>query len=161
MALKTVSNVSILRRSEPLGGSHTIVVALLGAMLFAQFFLPRFALHFGQRELSFDVIVTLVSVATLGLVGGVRPEPARVALYCIAIGCMLVSAAFNGGGLTGRVSAPSFLLLASMYFAYVFVIPDPSGATFEATLRLFRRFSLIVAFAGIAQFAAQVAIPGP
>src|SRR5579872_5743618 len=131
MALKTVSNVSILRRSEPLGGSHTIVVALLGAMLFAQFFLPRFALHFGQRELSFDVIV------------------------------MLVSAAFNGGGLTGRVSAPSFLLLASMYFAYVFVNPDPSGATFEATLRLFRRFSLIVAFAGIAQFAAQVAIPGP
>ena len=130
-------------------------------MLFAEFFLPRFALHFGQRELSIAAIVTLVSVAALVVVGGVRPDPVRVGLFCVATGAMLIAATFNGGSLTGRVSAPSFLLLVSMYFAYVFVVPDASGATFETTLRLFRRFSLIVATAGIIQFVAQVAIPGP
>ena len=161
MALRPSSNVSILRRPEPNHGSHGVVSMLLGAMLVAEFFLPRFALHFGQRELSIAAIVTLVSVAMLVLVGGVRPDPARVGLYCVTMGCMLVSAVLNGSGVTGRVSVPSFLLLASMYFAYVFVIPDPSGATFETTLRLFRRFSLIVAVAGICQFVAQVAIPGP
>ncbi|MGH7125752.1 MAG: hypothetical protein ACREFI_15360, partial [Stellaceae bacterium] len=161
MAQRLSSNVSILRRAEAIHGSPGIVAALLGAMLFAEFFLPRFALHFGARELSIAVIVTLVSVAMLVLVGGVRPDPTRVALFCITMGCMLISAVLNGSGVTGRVSAPSFLLLASMYFAYVFVIPDPSGATFETTLRLFRRFSLIVAVAGICQFVAQIAIPGP
>ena len=161
MAQTHPSNVSILRRNTALDRSRGIVTGLLGAMLFAEFFLPRFALHVGQRELSIAAIVTLVAVAMLVVVNGVRPDPARVALFCITIGCMLVSATFNGGSLTGRVSAPSFLLLAAMYFAYIFVIRDPSGATFEATLRLFRRFSLIIAIAGICQFAAQVAIPGP
>lgn len=137
------------------------MTALLGTMLFAEFFLPRFALHFGQRELSIDVVVTLAAVAMLVLIGGVRPDPVRVGLFCLAISAMVVCATFNGGGLTGRVSTPSFLLLVSMYFAYVFVVPDTDGGAFESTLRLFRRFSLIVAIAGIVQFAAQVAIPGP
>ena len=158
MAHTQASNVSILRRSNP---SIGIVSALLGTMLFAEFFLPRFALHFGARELSIDVIVTLVSVAMLVLVGGIRPDPLRVGLFSLMVGAMLLCATFNGGSLTGRVSTPSFLLLISMYFAYVFVVPDASGDTFETTLRLFRRFSLIVAVAGIAQFVAQVAIPGP
>ncbi len=144
-----------------LDGRSRAVSVLLGTMLFAEFFLPRFALHFGQRELSIDVIVTLVCVAVLVLVGGIKPEPVRVALFCLAIGAMLVSASFNGASLTGRVSAPSFLLLAAIYFAYLFVVPDGSGAIFETTLRLFRRFSLIVAVAGVIQFAAQIAIPGP
>ncbi len=151
-------NVSILRRSNSVSG---IVSALMGTMLFAEFFLPRFALHFGHRELSIAAIVTLVGVAMLVLVGGIRPDPARVGLFSVAVGAMLVAATFNGGGLTGRVSAPSFLLLVSMYFAYVFVVPDASSTTFETTLRLFRRFSLIVAIAGIIQFFAQIAIPGP
>jgi hypothetical protein len=161
MVQELSSNVSILRRPTAIDGSRGIVSGLLSAMLFAEFFLPRFAIHLGARELSISAIVTLASVAMLVLVGGVRPDPTRVGLFCLTIGLMLISATFNGGGLTGRVSAPSFLLLACMYVAYVFVIPDASGATFEATLRLFRRFSLIVAIAGICQFAAQVIIPGP
>jgi hypothetical protein len=158
MAQGQTRNVSILRRSHATSG---IVSALLSTMLFAEFFLPRFALHFGERQLSIDAIVTLVSVAMLVLVGGIRPEPGRVGLFCLTTGAMLLSAILNGGGLTGRVSAPSFLLLVSMYFAYVFVVPDASGATFESTLRVFRRFSLIVAIAGIVQFAAQIVVPGP
>jgi len=153
--------VSILRPSVAVSQRVSLVTALLGTMLFAEFFLPRFALHFGDRELSIDVIVTLVSVAMLVLIGGVRPEPTRVGLYLVAITCMLVAAVLNGGGLTGRVSAPSFLLLASMYIAYVFVVPDDSNQTFDATLRIFRRFALIVTVAGICQFFAQIGVPGP
>lgn len=134
---------------------------LLGTMLFAEFFLPRFAVHFGQRELSVDAVVTLVCVAMLVLVGGIRPDPTRVGLYCIAMGSLLVAAILNGGSLAGRVSAPSFLLLVCMYVAYVFVIPDESDATFRAALRQFRLFALIVAIAGICQFAAQIVVPGP
>lgn len=154
-------SVSILRPSMQARQSAGVVPALLATMLFAEFFLPRFALHFGQRELSIDVIVTLVSAAILVLVGGVRPEPTRVALFFAAITCMLVAAILNGGGVTGRVSAPSFLLLASMYIAYVFVVPDDTNATFQTTLRIFRRFALIVTVAGICQFFAQILVPGP
>ena len=161
MAQGLSSNVSILRRSAAINGSGGIVSVLLGAMLFAEFFLPRFAIHLGQRELSIAAIVTLASVAMLVLVGGVRPDPTRVGLFCLTIGLLLICATFNGGELTGRVSVPSFLLLVCIYVAYVFVIPQASGATFGVTLRLFRRFSLIVAIAGICQFAAQVVIPGP
>jgi hypothetical protein len=153
--------VSILRRNMTASGRVGVVPALLGTMLFAEFFLPRFALHFGERQLSIDVVVTLVCVAMLVLVGGVRPDPTRAGLYCIAVGCMLVATTLNGGALSGRVSAPSFLLLVCMYFAYCFVIPDESSATFETTVRLFRRFAFIVAIAGICQFAAQIAVPGP
>lgn len=158
MVQNQAPNVSILRRSNSSSG---VVTTLLGTMLFAAIFLPRFAFHIGQRELSVAAIVTLVSVAALVVVGGIRPDPTRVGLFCVTAGAMLIAATFNGGSLTGRVSAPSFLLLVSMYFAYVFVVPDTSGATFETTLRLFRRFSLIVATAGIIQFVAQIAIRGP
>jgi hypothetical protein len=129
-------------------------------MLFAEFFLPRFALHIGQRELSIAAIVTFGCVAMLVLVGGLRPDPTRAGLFCLAMASMLVSVLLSGGGVTTRVSAPSFLLLACMYMAYVFVIPD-GEATFDATLRLFRRFALIVTIAGICQFAAQIVVPGP
>jgi len=161
MAGRKTRNVSILRRNIAANGRLGVVPALLGAMLFAEFFLPRFALHFGPRELSVATIVTLVCVAMLVLTGGVRPDPTRIGLYCIAMVAMLIAAMLNGGTLSGRVSAPSFLLLVCMYFAYVFAIPDDNGATFEATLRAFRRFALIVTVAGIAQFFAQLAIPGP
>jgi hypothetical protein len=153
--------VSILRRDTAFARSSGIATGLLGTMLFAAIFLPRFTLHFGHRELSIAAIVTLVCVAALVVVGGIKPDPVRVGLYCLAIGAMLVAATFNGASITGRVSAPSFLLLAAMYFAYLFVVPDGSGATFETTIRLFRRFSMFVAVAGIIQFVAQVAIPGP
>jgi hypothetical protein len=161
MAEREGPSVSILRRGVPVRPGAGLVPALLGTMLFAEFFLPRFVLHFGDRELSIDVIVTLVSVAILVLIGGIRPEPTRVALFFMAITGMLVAAAFNGGGVTGRVSAPSFLLLASMYIAYIFVVPDDTDETFQTTLRIFRRFALIVTVAGVCQFFAQIAIPGP
>ncbi len=73
---------------------------------------------------------------------------------------MLIATVLNGGTLTDRVSAPSLLLLVSMYIAYVFVVPDESNATFDSTLRIFRRFALIVSVAGICQFFAQILIPG-
>ena len=161
MAERKFPSVSILRRTIAADRRLGIVSALLGTMLFAEFFLPRFAFHFGQRELSIAAIVTLMCVAMLVLVGGIRPDPTRFGLYCITAGSMIVAAMLNGGTLMGRVSAPSLLLLLCMYFAYVFVIPDGSNATFETTLRLFRRFALIVAVAGICQFFAQLAIRGP
>jgi hypothetical protein len=149
-----------LRRNITTNGRLSFIPALLGMMLFAEFFLPRFALHLGQRELSIAAIVTFACVAMLVLVGGLRPDPTRAGLYCLAMASMLVSVLLTGGGVTTRVSAPSFLLLACMYMAYVFVIPD-GEANFDATLRLFRRFALIVTIAGICQFAAQVVVPGP
>ena len=161
MAERNARRVSILRRNIAAGGPLGIVPALVGTMLFGEFFLPRFAFHFGQRELSLDAIVTLACVAMLAVIGGLRPDPTRIALYCVAMGALLVAAMSNGGSLSGRVSAPSFLLLVCLYSAYIFVIPDASDRTFESTLRMFRRFSLIVAAAGICQFFAQLAIPGP
>jgi hypothetical protein len=152
--------VSILRRNITTNGRLGFIPAMLGMMLFAEFFLPRFALHLGQRELSIAAIVTFGCVAMLVLVGGLRPDPTRAGLYCLAMASMLVSVLLTGGGVTTRVSAPSFLLLACMYMAYVFVIPE-GEATFDATLRLFRRFALIVTIAGICQFAAQIVVPGP
>src|SRR5579883_1755747 len=161
MAERNARRVSILRRNIAAGGPLGIVPALVGTMLFGEFFLPRFAFHFGQRELSLDAIVTLACVAMLAVIGGLRPDPTRIALYCVAMGALLVAAMSNGGSLSGRVSAPSFLLLVCLYSAYIFVIPDASDRTFGSTLRMFRRFSLIVAAAGICQFFAQLAIPGP
>src|SRR5438876_2681857 len=160
MADQQAASVSILRRNITTNGRLSFIPALLGMMLFAEFFLPRFALHLGQRELSIAAIVTFGCVAMLVLVGGLRPDPTRAGLFCLAMASMLVSVLLSGGGVTTRVSAPSFLLLACMYMAYVFVIPD-GEATFDATLRLFRRFALIVTIAGICQFAAQVVVPGP
>jgi len=92
MAERETRNVSILRRNIAANGRLGVVPALLGAMLFAEFFLPRFALHFGPRELSVATIVTLVCVAMLVLTGGVRPDPTRIGLYCIAMVAMLIAA---------------------------------------------------------------------
>jgi hypothetical protein len=160
MAHRQAASVSILRRNITTNGHLSFIPAMLGMMLFAEFFLPRFALHLGQRELSIAALVTFGCVAMLVLVGGLRPDPTRAGLFCLAMASMLVSVLLSGGGVTTRVSAPSFLLLVCMYMAYVFVIPD-GEATFDATLRLFRRFALIVTIAGICQFVAQVVIPGP
>jgi len=160
MAHRQAASVSILRRNITTNGHLSFIPTLLGMMLFAEFFLPRFALHLGQRELSIAAIVTFGCVAMLVLVGGLRPDPTRAGLFCLAMASMMVSVLLSGGGVTTRVSAPSFLLLVCMYMAYVFVIPD-SEATFDATLGLFRRFALIVTIAGICQFAAQLVVPGP
>ena len=140
------------------------VHVLLSTMLFAGFFLPRFALHFGavrDFELSINAVVTLGCTALMVLIGAVRPHPTRFALYCLSIACMLVAAMMAGGGWAGRISTPSFLLLTSMYLAYAFIVPAEDGTVYDATMRVFRRFALFVAVAGIAQFALQFVIPGP
>jgi hypothetical protein len=160
MAERQTASVSILRRNITPESRHGVVTALLGTMLFAQFFLSRFALHFGVRELSIAAVVTLVCVALLVLTGGIKVDATRAGLFCLAVTCMLVSAILGGGSIAGRVSPPSFLLLVCMYMAYVFVIPD-GDATFDTTLRLFRRLALIVTVAGICQFAGQIIVPGP
>ena len=127
MAHRQAASVSILRRNITTNGRVSFIPAMLGLMLFAEFFLPRFALHLGQRELSVAAIVTFGCVAMLVLVGGLRPDPTRTGLFFLTMASMLVSVLLNGGGVTTRVSAPSFLLLACMYTAYVFVIPDGEG----------------------------------
>ena len=157
-------NVSNMRRHISTNRHVAAVPALLGTMLFAGFFLPRFALHFGAArdfELSLAAVVTLGCTALLVLIGAVRPDPVRLALYCLTMACMLVSATMAGGGWAGRISAPSFLLLTSMYLAYVFVVPAEDGAVYDATMRVFRRFALFVAVVGICQFALQFVIRGP
>jgi hypothetical protein len=157
-------SVSFMRRDIATNGRLGAVPALLGTMLFAGFFLPRFALHFGADrdfELSLAAAVTLGCVAILVLIGGIRPDPTRVALYCLTMACMIVSAILAGGGWAGRISTPSFLLLTCMYMACVFVVPAGDGVVYDATLRVFRRFALFVAVVGICQFALQFVIPGP
>ena len=51
-------SVSFLRRDVPRERSPGVAPALLGTMLVAALILPRFALTFGQRELSLTVVVT-------------------------------------------------------------------------------------------------------
>src|SRR5205814_2549419 len=75
MAHRQAASVSILRRNITTNGRVSFIPAMLGLMLFAEFFLPRFALHLGQRELSVAAIVTFGCVAMLVLVGGLRPDP--------------------------------------------------------------------------------------
>jgi hypothetical protein len=70
----------------------------------------------------------------------------------------MMAATLMGGA--GRVSPMSFLLLAVLYLGYVFVV-DGDEATYATVIAAFRRIYLIVAFAGIAQFLAQIVVRGP
>jgi len=150
------SSVSFLRPMA--AGPRTLGVApaFLGAMLVAALLLPRFALTFGQRELSLTVVISLTSVAVLAVMGELRLDPVRVGLFCLAIACMLVSAMLGSGG---RISAASFLLLVCLYSTFIFVLRDGDGH-FAVTLRVFRFLAFFIAIAGICQFIGQFAIRG-
>jgi hypothetical protein len=131
--------------------------ALIGTMLFGTMFLARFATYVGRSELSLTLVLTLVSVVTMVGLGLLRVNLTRFILFCLAIAAVTISAAF---GSEGRVSTTSFILLIVLYAAYVFELP-PEPGRFEWTIRLFRAFSTFIAVAGIVQFFAQIAVPGP
>lgn len=151
------ARVSFLRQetatSRPLGLAPT----LIGTILVAALILPRFALTFGQRELSLTVVATLVSVAIMAILGELRVNPVRMGLFCLAIACMLISAMLGTGG---RISPASFLLLITLYASFIFMLRD-SEAMFPATLLIFRRLAFFIAVAGICQFVGQFAVKGP
>jgi hypothetical protein len=130
---------------------------LVASILIASVFLSRFAFTLGTRELSASFVVTAAAVAALAACGRLRVAVPRLILFALAVALML-TAVMAGG--SGRVSAPSFLLLVAMYLCFIFTIAE-SDTLYSWTLVVFRRICLIVAVAGIAQFLGQFAIPGP
>ncbi len=151
------SHVTYLRQEASAARPGGVAPALIGTILVAALILPRFALTFGQRELSLTVVVTLVSVAILVVMGELRVSPARMGLFCLAIACMLISAMLGTGG---RISPASFMLLITLYTSFIFMLRD-SDTMFPATLLIFRRLAFFIAVAGICQFVGQFAIQGP
>jgi hypothetical protein len=137
-------------------GPTSLVSVVLAAMLFTTLFLTRFALVLPGRELSLVLVVTLVGMSILVGVGALYVSPARFILFAITMAAMLLSAML---GSTAADSLPSLLNLGLLYACYVFVVPE--DAQFLRTIRLFRSFMLLIAFAAIVQFLAQFMTPGP
>ena len=150
------SSVSFLRPERAGAFSFAVTPVMLTAMLVGALILPRFALTFGQRELSATVVISLISVAVLAVTGELRLNPIRVGLFCLAIAAMLLSAMLGAGA---RNSVASFALLVCLYTAFLFVLRDGDGH-FEVTLRVFRFLAFLIAIAGICQFVGQFAIHG-
>lgn len=140
-----------MRAQSPALQSATITLLLASSLL-----LQRFSVTFGERDLSFAVIFTLlVGLWMLGT-GVVRINLMRLQLYLLAFAAMLVAAIC---GAQERVSAPAVGLLAAMYFLYTFEAPDETF--YRTAIRVFLRFAAFIGVCGIVQFFAQIAIPGP
>jgi hypothetical protein len=135
--------------------------AAVAVILFSTIFLTRFALSStaSKSELSLPLVVLLLTMAALVLTGIVRVSLTRAALFSIAMGAMLVSTMVNVSNPIVPISPTSLLNLIAVYACYIFVMPG--AGMFEWSIRLFRRFMMIIAVAGILQFIAQVAVPGP
>src|SRR5258707_15373699 len=92
------SDVTILRQQASLSRPGGVAPALISTILVAALILPRFALTFGQRELSLTVVVTLVSVAILAGMGELRGKPAPVGVFFLATARMLTPALLGTRG---------------------------------------------------------------
>jgi hypothetical protein len=103
------------------------------------------------------LLVIVASIVGLAAIGRLRVHLPRLILFAISIAAMMTATVLGG---TGRVSAMSLLLLAVLYLGYVFVV-DGDEVTYASVIAAFRRIYLIVAIAGIAQFLAQIVVPGP
>ena len=125
--------------------------------LFGGVFLSRFVITFFNRELSVPLLVIITSMIGLAAFGRLRVHMPRLILFMLCMAAMLATTLLGGAG---RVSAMSFLLLAVLYLSYVFVVDGDEG-TYAWVILAFRRICLITAVAGIAQFVAQLALPGP
>ncbi|MGE0745896.1 MAG: hypothetical protein AB7K86_11640 [Rhodospirillales bacterium] len=128
----------------------------MATMLVAAYFLPRFAVGLGERELPLTLVVTLICIALLLITGGLRLSTARLIGFAVAAACLIAAATF-GQGL--RVSASSFGQLLVLYACYAFVLADDADLH-RRVLKVFRALALILAACGIVQFAAQFAVPG-
>lgn len=129
-----------------------LIMPIVGAV-----FLSRFAFAFAGRKLSLPLLVIVASIVGLAAFGRLRVHLPRFILYAVSTAALMTAAALGG---SGRVSGMSFLLLAVLYLAYVFVV-DGDEATYAWVIVAFRRICLVAAIAGIAQFVAQLVLPGP
>ncbi len=114
-------------------------------MLVSTLFLTRFALTFGERELSLPLVVVLVGNAMLIVTGAVEISQKRVLLFCAAMAGMLIATVLGG---SVRVSWASYLNVVLVYACYLAVAPDERE--FDRAIGLFRSMMLIIAFAGMA-----------
>jgi hypothetical protein len=140
------------RRSRP----WSLVSLTIAAMLISTLFLTRFALTLGERELSLPLVIVLLGTAFLFVTGSVMISPTRALLFGTAMVVMLAASVFGGAV---RVSWASYLNVVLLYACYLSVAPD--DLEFERAIRLFRLLTVVIAIAGIVQFFAQVALPGP
>jgi hypothetical protein len=140
------------RRTEP----WSLVSLTIAAMLISTLFFTRFALTLGERELSLPLVVVLLGTAFLFVTGAVTISPTRALLFGTAMAVMLAASVFGGAV---RVSWASYLNVVLLYACYLSVAPD--DLEFERAIRLFRLLMIVIALAGIAQFCAQIAVPGP
>jgi hypothetical protein len=150
--------VDIFAREVPHRSSHpwSLVSLTVAAMLISTLFLTRFALTLGERELSLPLVVVLLGTAFLVVTGSVTISPTRALLFGTAMVAMLAASVFGGAV---RVSWASYLNVVLLYACYMSVAPD--DFEFVRAIRLFRAFLTVIAIAGIAQFFAQIAVPGP
>lgn len=130
---------------------------LLLLPLIGSVFLSRFSFNFHERKLALPLLIIAASVAGLALFGKLRIHLPRAILFTLTMAAMVTSTVLGGAG---RVSVMSFLLLAVIYLGYIFVV-ECSAATYAWIIGAFRAICLVTACAGIAQFFAQLVIPGP
>jgi hypothetical protein len=134
----------------------SVVTATMAGMLASTLFLTRFALTFGEKELSLPLVVVALGSVFLIITGAVRVSNVRVLLFCTAMAAMLIATVLGGAV---RVSWASYLNVVLIYACYIMVAPDE--AEFDRAILLFRSFMLIITCAGIAQFFGQAVIKGP
>jgi hypothetical protein len=137
--------------------SEGVIRFLLILPIISSVFLPRFAFDYHDRKLSLPLLIIVATIIGLATFGKLRVHVPRLVLFTISIVAMLTSTVLGGAG---RSSTMSFLLLALLYFGYIFVI-DCAETTFAWTIAAFRKICLIAAFAGIVQFFGQFILPGP
>jgi len=120
------------------------------------FIFPQFGINFGSYSLNFSLIAIYL-VLVLGLFfGGFQLSLPRILLYFAVTFFGVVSLRANGGP-----SAPSFVLLAVIYFPLVFVAKPQANEDWRPfAIGKFCDYAAFVAVVGCVQFVAQIAIHG-
>jgi hypothetical protein len=114
--------------------------------------LQRFAVPAAGSVVGWGLVVCLALSVWAFFTGMLRPDPARVVLYALALAALLSTLLLK----TGSFSLTSIAMLAVIYLPFVgFMEVDTAG--YRRILGLFQDVALFVALCGLVQFAIQFA----
>lgn len=136
-----------------------MALVLVATTLFA-----RFGINFGNYSLDLALVALYILLAAVLYSGRSTIDESMALLYVAAMGVAALSFIVNDGlSSVARSSPNSLLLLAAMYFPFVFTFPaqGPQWPEHQKILRTFSNIALICAFAGIAQFYLQFVVKQP
>ena len=115
--------------------------------------LQRFALPFADSTIGWGLVLSIIASIWGLFIGVMRIDPARIAIYALAMGSLLITMLCNPYG----YSKLSFAMLAVAYFFFVIYLPLRSFQYLDL-LRMVQAVIAFTALCGLAQFV--ISVPG-